>query len=227
MKRIYTLDNGGAAFMVELEGNQARVYEGNERMLELEEKEDPRKPECFTIKRLTRKFREAHIGRDLDQRCASCRKPNSVLLRVGAREYVHIGFNVLQFRMFEGDTFEEYVGRIGNSAVLYPWVRGRYYYYLLTAAGKTDWEAIPRQYAAVKPRLDDLDPGPLDPYQTAWFGPEIPKGAGEHFQVTIPIPDCRILVEKPRYPLRPRRRASGEDVQERGKKKRAPNREKD
>jgi hypothetical protein len=126
-------DNGGRPFVVEITGQQVKVFKNmNEWVLhdkKFVEEQYPRKHLFdFTA---TKVF----VGKKSPTGGYDGLKPkeaegNSILLHVGEK-YVYIGHEIYEFSPKAGDTIEKYYSDIGNNDVPYPYAVGNTHVYIL------------------------------------------------------------------------------------------------
>ena len=126
-------DNGGRPFVVEITGQQVKVFKNmNEWVLHdkkfVEEKYPRKHLFDFTA---TKVF----VGKKSPTGGYDGLKPkeaegNSILLHVGEK-YVYIGHEIYEFSPKAGDTIEKYYSDIGNNDVPYPYAIGNTHVYIL------------------------------------------------------------------------------------------------
>lgn len=129
-------NNGTRPYRVEVSGLTVEIY-----------KEDP-----VTDSKLlkTLKVKEIHVGKYQ----GSFGLGNSILLDLGGKKYIHIGFTIYEFMM--EDDFEAYYSLIGNSDVPYPVLLGSKYVYFML-----DYKYLPREIFKAKMAAKDWE----DAYQ--------------------------------------------------------------
>lgn len=71
----------------------------------------------------------------------SSERGNSILLQIGANQFVHIGSEIYSFSLVAGDQPVEYYSPVGNSDVPYPYLVGKTHTYFML-----DYGAIPNEW---------------------------------------------------------------------------------
>ena len=122
-------NNGSRPYRVEISGRHVEIYKGINNGTSMD----------YTklIKSIT--VKEVHIGK-YD---GAFGLGNSILLDLGGKKYMHIGFDIYEFTM--EDEFEAYYSLIGNSDVPYPVLLGSKYVYFML-----DYKYLPRELFKVK-----------------------------------------------------------------------------
>lgn len=156
VKSVHVVDNGGLPFIVRLSAlrgpGKAQVLVAPKEYDEEKHglaKDDPRVVAGYKPWR-TMPYLRAWVGMDPEEPGASGTKPergliqkllggkapwwhggNGVLLQVGARKYVSIGWKIIEFSTPPNDAIVEFISPMGNSAVPYPYAIGTTNTYLL------------------------------------------------------------------------------------------------
>jgi hypothetical protein len=123
-KKAYLIHNNGARpFRVEVSGKHVEIYKGTANGTSMDYN--------ILIKSLT--VKDVHVGKY----SGAFGLGNSLLLDLGEKKYIHIGFDIYEFKM--EDDFEAYYSLIGNSDVPYPVLLGSKYVYFML-----DYKYVPR-----------------------------------------------------------------------------------
>ena len=120
-KYYKTLDNGSRPFLVKVKGNHLTVkkIDDDYHFMTPPKNSDYNKAGII----FESDFQKIFIGSD--ENCEG----NSILIKVGEKEYVHIGVCIFSFKTY-GDIIS-YKSPVGNSAVPYPYARDSKYIYLM------------------------------------------------------------------------------------------------
>ena len=142
-------NNGSRPYKVEVSGNTVQIYKGEYKKLadgktiDYDHMDYNKLLKTLTVK-------QVHVGKYE----GAFGLGNSLLLDLGGKKYLHIGFNIYEFTM--EDDFEAYYSLIGNSDVPYPVLLGSKYVYFML-----DYKYLPREIFKTKMTAKDWE----DAYQ--------------------------------------------------------------
>jgi hypothetical protein len=113
------LDNGGTPFIVDVYAKHLEIFEDY--------------PNFRPKKIFSTPFQKLFVGDNyFNLKNHGKRAGNSLLVQLGAQEYLFIGTEIYKFNARKGDTIQAYASPVGNSAVSYPYAIGKkYVYYML------------------------------------------------------------------------------------------------
>ena len=152
-QKYFIHDNGGRPFLVYVAGNNVWIYKHSKKTV-VEDQKDFDNPKYYTelVKEYTAK--QVFIGKSPKNEMTKYSgghgpkfTGNSILLKIGDKRYVSIGWTIYEFST--KDEITEYHSPVGNSDVPYPIAIGTDYVYFMIEevyVAKELFEDFPKEY---------------------------------------------------------------------------------
>ena len=152
-QKYFIHDNGGRPFLVYVAGNKVWIYKHSKEII-VEDQKDFDNPKYYTelVKEYTAK--QVFIGKSPKNEMTKYSgghgpkfTGNSILLKIGDKRYVSIGWTIYEFST--KDEITEYYSPVGNSDVPYPVAIGTDYVYFMIEdvyVAKELFEDFPNKY---------------------------------------------------------------------------------